>query len=213
MIEVKQLTYNPFQENTFVLTDDSDECVIIDPGCYEEHERANIKSIITDAGVIPTLLLNTHCHIDHVLGNKFIKDTYSIPLWIHEKDLMLLDNLEMVANMYGIPNVQTSPKPDHYMNHGDQIKFGNSVLDVVFVPGHAPGPVAFISHEDKFVIGGDCLFMQSIGRTDLPGGNHQELLDSIRREFFTLPDDYKVYCGHGQPTSIGYEKENNPFLT
>lgn len=212
MVSVKKFVFNPFQENTYVLYDDSKECVIIDPGCYQPQEEKALIDFISENGLKPTMLISTHSHIDHVFGNKFVVEHYKIPLYIHENDLETLERVPSYAPMYGFPDFQESPSPSGYFDLNKGISFGNSHLEIVYVPGHAPGHVAFISKEDKFVINGDCLFYGSIGRTDLPGGDHNTLLQSIREKLFTLPDDFKVYCGHGPETTIGFEKANNPFL-
>lgn len=212
MITVEQLTFNPFQENTFLIYDETKEALVVDPGCYFPEEKNRFKALIESKGLTLKGVISTHSHLDHVFGNQFIMNTFKVGLTIHKEDLQTLNLLTKTAELYGIPNVEESPAPTNFIKEGEQIKFGHSVLEVVFVPGHAPGHIAFISHEDKFVINGDCLFQGSIGRTDLPGGNMEQLLTSIRTQLFTLPDDYTVYCGHGASTTIGYEKNNNPFL-
>lgn len=211
-MQLKSFTFNPFQENTYVLWDDSKECVIIDAGCYFEEERQQLTNWIKDNQLTPVKLISTHSHLDHVFGNYFVTNQYTIPLGIHPKDKVTLESLSRVAEMYGIPNVDESPEPSFYFEEGNLVSFGNSELDVLFVPGHAPGHVVFVSKNDGFVINGDCLFDGSIGRTDLPGGNHQELIDAIQSKLFTLPDGYVVYCGHGASTTIGKEKNSNPFF-
>jgi hydroxyacylglutathione hydrolase len=145
------------------------------------------------------------------LGNTFISKKYNLQLEIHKEDLEVLHSLPQVSHLYGL-NAETSIEPSVFLNEGDQIKFGTTILDIVFTPGHSPGSICFICHADKFVIGGDVLFHGSIGRTDLPGGDHETLLTSIREKLFTLDDDYAVYSGHGQETNIGFEKKHNPFL-
>ncbi|MBL4625042.1 MAG: MBL fold metallo-hydrolase [Flavobacteriales bacterium] len=212
MITINSMTFNPFQENMYVLSDETKECIIIDPGCYERHEKDELTQYILSNNLLPKRLLNTHCHIDHVFGNKFVADTYNLNLEIHKADLRVLESVAQVAHLYGIPNVDESPKPNSFLEENDKIAFGNSELDIIFVPGHAPGHIAFVSHKQKFIIGGDVLFYTSIGRTDLPGGDHTTLIESIKTKFFTLGDEYEVYSGHGQKTSIGFEKTNNPFL-
>ena len=211
MISIKIFTFNPFQENTYVLYDETGECIIIDPGCYDTGEQQKLVAFLEDNKLKPVKLLNTHCHIDHVFGNKFINEKYGFLPVIHKMDLKTLHSLMTVANLYGL-NAEASPEPVEFIEEGEQIKFGSSILDIVFTPGHSPGSVCFISHPDKFVIGGDVLFYGSIGRTDLPGGDHETLLKSIRTKLFVLGNDYKVYSGHGPLTNIGFEKENNPFL-
>lgn len=212
MITVEQHTFNPFQENTFLIYDETKEALLVDPGCYFPEEKERVKTIIQSKGLDLKGIISTHSHLDHVFGNKYIMEEFNVGLTIHEQDLQTLELLKMTADKYGIPNVDASPAPTAFIKEGEQIHFGNSTLEVVFVPGHAPGHIAFISHEDMFVINGDCLFQRSIGRTDLPGGNMEQLLTSIRTQLFTLPDNYVVYCGHGPSTTIGDEKANNSFL-
>lgn len=212
MITVEQLTYNPFQENTFLIYDETKEALVVDPGCYTDQEKQQFKELVGSKGLKLKGIISTHSHLDHVFGNYFVMNEFNVGLTIHKEDLQTLKMQTRTCELYGIPNVDESPEPTDFIKEGEQIKFGNSVLDVVFVPGHAPGHIAFVSHEDKFVINGDCLFQRSIGRTDLPGGNMEQLLKSIRSQLFTLPEDYVVYCGHGPSTTVGDEKANNPFL-
>lgn len=212
MITVEQITFNPFQENTFIIHDETKEALVVDPGCYYPEEKQRFKDYITTNGLDLKGIISTHSHLDHVFGNHFVMSEFNVGLTIHKEDLQTLKMQSKTCEMYGIPNVDLSPEPTQFIKEGEQIKFGKSVLDVVFVPGHAPGHIAFISHKDKFIINGDCLFNGSIGRTDLPGGSMEQLLTSIRTQIFTLPDDYTVYCGHGPSTTVGFEKNNNPFL-
>lgn len=211
MAEIKVFEVNPFQENSIVIADSSKTCAIIDPGFSNAGEQELLKAYIAGKDLTPVLLLNTHCHIDHVLGNRFIADEYKLELQIHESDLPLLKAAEQFAHLYNL-NYDPSPLPRHFFKENDVIEFGNSRLEVLHIPGHAPGHVVFVNHEDRTVIGGDVLFRGSIGRTDLPGGNHDLLLNSIKTKLFTLPDDYVVYPGHGPETTIGFEKTNNPFF-
>lgn len=211
-MRVEKFTFNPFQENTYIVYDDSKSCVIIDAGCYFPEEFDRLKAFIDQNQLTPKKLISTHSHLDHVFGNYIVTKSLNTPLGIHPEDEQTLNMLTRTADLYQIPNVFESPAPDFYFEHGDIIEFGNSQLEVRFVPGHAPGHVVFISHNDKFVINGDCLFAGSIGRTDLPGGDHPTLIQSIREQLFTLPDDYLVYCGHGPETKIGIEKASNPFF-
>lgn len=211
MINIACLPFNPFQENTYVLFDESKDCVIIDPGCYDDAERKELKAFIEGNNLKPVRLLNTHCHIDHVFGNKFVSESWNLGPEINEKDLPTLHALLDVAHLYQL-NVEKSPEPVKFIDEGDVISFGNSKLEILFTPGHSRGSVCFYNREEKFVIGGDVLFYGSIGRTDLPGGDHQTLLNSIREKLFSLPDDFTVYPGHGPETKIGYEKRSNPFL-
>lgn len=211
MISVEHFTFNPFSENTYVLYDETGEAVIIDPGCTEKAEYEALYQYIESNGLKPVQIINTHAHIDHVLGVAAVKRKYNIPFALHQIDEPYLKAVKTYASNYGFYQFD-EPEIDHYLKEGEAVKFGNSSLDVIFVPGHAPGHVAFVSAADKFVIGGDVLFHMSIGRTDLPGGNHATLLESIRTKLFTLPDDYTVYAGHMQSTTIGFEKKNNPFF-
>ena len=212
MINVAHFTFNPFQENTFILYDETNECIIIDPGCYSPDEEQELANFIENNQLNPVMLVSTHSHIDHVLGNYYVCKKYDLTPCIHPEDLSTLQNVKNYAHQYGFGNYQPSPEPEVFIREGETVNFGKSSLEVRFVPGHAPGHIVLISQPDGFVINGDCLFYGSIGRTDLPGGDHQTLLDSIRRELFTLPDDLEVFAGHGPKTTIGFEKENNPFL-
>lgn len=211
MITIQGFTFNPFEENTYILYDETKECVIIDPGCSNKSEQEEIAQFIKDEELKPVKLLNTHCHIDHVFGNSFIAKKYNLGLEIHKEDLQVLHSLPQVSHLYGL-NAEESVEPSVFLNEGDKIIFGNSSLDILFTPGHSPGSICFVAHADKFIIGGDVLFYGSIGRTDLPGGDHETLLTSIREKLFVLDDDYAVFSGHGQETTIGFEKKNNPFL-
>ena len=211
MLRVKYFVFNAFEENTYVLFDDETrECVIVDPGCYEKEECEELADFIEQNKLSVRVLLNTHCHLDHVLGNYFVKDRYKVKLLIHELDLPVLKAATVYAPGYGI-HQYTETIPDAFLKEDEEISVGKHALKVLFVPGHAPGHVAFYNAESKIVIGGDVLFYQSVGRTDLPGGNYDVLINSIHHKFFTLPDDVTVYPGHGPETTIGFEKKMNPF--
>lgn len=212
MITIQSFTFNPIQENTYVLFDETKECVIIDPGCYDERERTILKKFISDNNLKPVKLLNTHCHLDHIFGNNFISNFYNLNLEINKKDEPILEAFLVTANLYGM-NAEPSPSPSNYLEEGDIVKFGNSQLEILFTPGHSPGSICFYNRENKFIIAGDVLFYGSIGRSDLPGGNHEILINSIQTKLMTLDDDFKVYSGHGSTTTIGFERKNNPFLT
>lgn len=211
MLNVQTFTFNPFQENCYVLYDDTKEAVIIDPGCYAKEEQETLKQFLQSNDLRPVRLLNTHCHIDHVLGNFFINQNYGLPLEIHPKDEPVLMAVGSYASNYGF-HAYTPCKAEKYLEEGDKVTFGETDLGVIWVPGHAPGHVVFYHPESKTCIGGDTLFQGSIGRTDLPGGDHQTLLDAIKAKLFTLPDDVKVHPGHGPATLIGHEKIHNPFV-
>ena len=212
MIQIKSFVFSPFQENTFVLYDETKECVIIDPGCHEIYEKDELTGFIEENQLKPVLLLNTHCHIDHVFGNKFVSEQYNLLPVIHELDLPTLTQMTPgAAQLYQL-SYEASPLPEEYIEEGDVIEFGNSKLDVLFTPGHAPGHVVFVCHAQQFVINGDVLFQGSIGRTDFPGCSHEELINSIKTKLFPLGDDYVIYTGHGPATNIAFEKANNPFV-
>lgn len=192
--------------------DETQECVVIDPGMYTGDEQNTVLKFIAENKLKPVLLLNTHCHIDHVLGNKFIYDTYGLFPQFHQGEEILLNSVVSYAPQMGI-RYEVSPLPETYLPESGTIEFGHSKLHILFAPGHSPAHLCFYSPGDGFVIGGDVLFRESIGRTDLPGGNHAQLIRSIQEKLFTLPDDCTVYPGHGPSTTIGYEKTHNPFLT
>jgi len=211
MLSVHKFTFNPIQENTYVLYAENGDCCIIDPGCYFDEERNELVRFIQSENLRPVYLLNTHCHLDHVFGNKFVSDTWQLPLYLHETEKMVLSFAPKSADMYGLPfeNYNGEMK---WLNPGDVIKIGDNELKVLFTPGHSPGSVSFYNEKDGYVISGDVLFSGSIGRTDLPGGDYEQLERSIKTELYTLPDETKVYSGHGGGTSIGFEKRNNPFV-
>jgi len=211
MLKIKCFTFNPFAENTYVLYDETGEAVIVDPGCYEKGEKAELFDFVKENQLTPVKLLNTHCHIDHVLGNAFAINSYDIPLWFHKDEEPILRAVYSYASNYGFPLYQES-HAHHYIQDGELIKFGNTTLESILVPGHAPGHLVFYNEASGICIAGDTLFQGSIGRTDLPGGDHQTLLNAIKTRLFALPDATKVYPGHGPATTIGGEKKFNPFV-
>ncbi len=211
MIELKQFTFNPYQENTYVLFDESKEGVIIDPGMYHGAEQNQLVDFIRAQGIVPVSLLNTHCHIDHVLGNKFVFDQWGLKPQFHKGELPIMEAIPSYAPQMGM-HYDLSPMPDEFLEEEGKVSFGNSELQLIFAPGHSPAHLCFYAEKENFLIGGDVLFYRSVGRTDLPGGNHQQLLQSIREKLFVLPDDCRVYPGHGRYTTIGEEQINNPFL-
>jgi glyoxylase-like metal-dependent hydrolase (beta-lactamase superfamily II) len=210
-MEIAKFTFNPFQENTYILYDETSECVILDPGCNTMSEQTRLDDFISSSGLKPVRLINTHCHIDHVLGNKYVQEKYGLGLEIHREELDVLRSCEYVSNMYGIP-YDTSPEPARYIKEKEIIKFGNTELVSILTPGHSPASLSFYCKEKKMLMAGDVLFYESIGRTDLPGGDHQTLLLSIKNHVLTLEDDVVVFPGHGPSTTIGHERVNNPFL-
>jgi hydroxyacylglutathione hydrolase len=211
-MKVKSFTFNQFQENTLVVYDNTKECLIIDPGCYSENERTELRTFIMSEGLKPVKLINTHCHIDHVLGNKFVSELWDLELYIHKEDLPVLENVKDISGFFGFENYERSPSPKHFLAQGDTLNFGDSSFDILFTPGHAPGHICLLSKKDGFIIAGDVLFNGSIGRTDLPGGDYDTLIESIKTKLLPLDENTIVYCGHGPSTSIGKEKMNNPFL-
>lgn len=211
MHQIKIFTFSPFSENTYVISDEKDETVIIDPGCLSQAEKEQLHEYITTEGLKPVALLQTHTHLDHVFGSAYVKRKYGVKMYMHKADLPVLADVEIRCKTWGIPGYEPV-EPDSFLEEGDTFTFGNTTFDIVFVPGHAPGHIAFINHKEKYIIGGDCLFNGSVGRTDFPLCSASELMYSIKTKFFTLPDDYVVYAGHMEPTTIGKEKKSNPFF-
>ncbi len=211
MITIKKFTFNPFHENTYIIFDETKECVVIDPGCYYKEEKTNLINFIEENKLLPVKLLNTHCHIDHVLGNYIISNTYKLKLAAHRLEISILEGSAYWGSQYGISG-DISPEIEIYLSEGDYIEFGNSKFEVIFVPGHSPGHIAFVNHDEKFILNGDVLFQGSYGRYDLPGGDLKTLTQSIKKKLFVLPNDYKVYAGHMGETTIGAEKKTNPIL-
>ncbi len=210
MIQIKTFTFNALQENTYLLYDDTKECIIIDPGCYDTSEQEELALFIKENKLVPVKLLNTHCHVDHVLGNQFVKDSFGVKLYTSKEEEAALRSVKVYAPVYGFVNYVAS-EVDESIKEGDIVNFGGSELEILFVPGHSVGHLAFVNKAQKICIGGDVLFYQSVGRWDLPGGNEQTLLKSIQTKLFKLSDDMVVYPGHGQTTTIGKEKRTNPF--
>ena len=211
-MNIKIFTFNQFFENTFIISDSTNECIIIDPGCYDKNEKQILQDYILSNNLVPTRLINTHCHIDHILGNNFVSKTWDLELEIHYKDIDLLKNSKNIADLYGFVNYEKSPITNKFLVEGDIIEFGKSQLEVLFTPGHAPGHISLYSKNENFIISGDVLFNNSIGRTDLPGGNYNTLIDTIKNKILCLDDSTVVYCGHGPSTTVGKERINNPFL-
>ncbi len=212
MISIKQFTFNPFAENTYILWDEpTKEAIIIDPGCLEDEEKDDLRDFITNQKLQPVLLINTHTHLDHIFGNRFVFDTWGLAPWIHREDQMVLDRAQQMAYYYGI-SMEASPGPAGYLQEGEVIRFGASEMQIIFTPGHCPGEICLYSPKHKILIAGDLLFDGSIGRTDLPGGDYDTLITSIKEKLWPLDDDVRVYCGHGPDTTIGKERRTNPFL-
>jgi glyoxylase-like metal-dependent hydrolase (beta-lactamase superfamily II) len=211
MLKVKYFTFSPIQENTYILYNEQGKAIIIDTGCYFSAEQETLKNFIEDTGLTPERLLNTHCHLDHVFGNRWVHETWGLELWLHPDEEQMLQFAPISGEKWGLP-FDNYRGPLHFLNHGDKVQLGEDTLTVLLTPGHSPGSVCFYCEAQQFVIGGDVLFRESIGRTDLPGGNHETLLKSIQEQLFTLPDEVIVYPGHGMPTRIGHEKLHNPYL-
>lgn len=211
MINVKIFSFNPLSENTYLLYTEDKNCMIVDPGCYFDHEKDELVLFVQKNGLKPTCLVNTHCHLDHVFGNKFIHEQFGLELHLHEMEKKVLEMAPASGLMWNIP-FDNYAGPLHTIGEESPLVFGKHVLNILHTPGHSPGSICLYSADQGFVIGGDVLFRESVGRTDLPGGNPDQLLKSIEEKLYTLPDETTVYPGHGMPTQIGYEKLNNPFV-
>lgn len=211
MLTVTSFTFSPVQENTYVLYNEQKQCCIIDPGCYFPAERDELKAGIERTGLTPVLLLNTHAHLDHVFGMKFVADTWGLVPHLHALEKPVLDFAPKSGELWQLP-FEPYSGPLEFIREGGILRLGEEELEVRFTPGHSPGSISFYHQAGGFILGGDVLFQGSIGRTDLPGGDFDILVNSIRTEFFSLPDDTRVYSGHGPVTTIGEEKRSNPFV-
>jgi len=210
MLNVQFFTFNAFEENTYIIANDKKQCWIVDPGMYDEREKAGLIVWITEKGLQPQGIINTHAHIDHVFGVQALIDKYSIPFAIHEDEKEVLRKSPGAAAVFGFDFPQ-APVATSYISTGE-LKLGEDVLEVFHTPGHSPGSISFYYPKGNWVISGDVLFSGSIGRTDLPGGNFDTLISSIRKYLFTLPAETTVLSGHGPATTIGHEVKYNPFL-
>jgi hydroxyacylglutathione hydrolase len=211
-MKIKTFQFNDFQENTYLLIDEgSNECVIVDPGCNGTEEQKKLSTFIDDNNLTPVRLVNTHCHIDHILGNAFVSKKYNLPLEAHAGEVPVLLAGHRTASMYGIP-YETSPDIALFLDESQQILFGVQKLSILFTPGHSPASICFYNETSGQLIAGDVLFHMSIGRTDLPGGDYDTLIGNITQKLWPLPDETAVYPGHGIPTTIGFEKKHNPFF-
>lgn len=211
-MEYTTFAFSPFQENTYVLWDDTKECIVIDAGNFFQNENEQLDAFIAEKGLKLVNVVNTHNHLDHVFGLRYIVDKYNVKAASHPDDLFWIDNFMTAASGYGLQIEKEAPKPEIMLNHGDVFKFGKTELEVIHVPGHSPGGIALYNKEQGLLFCGDILFHSSVGRTDLPGGNHEDLINGIKEKLWKLPDETKVFSGHGPSTTIGYEKANNPFL-
>lgn len=210
MLSIQTFVFNPFSENTYVVSDQTGTAVIIDPGCYETDEQNELDEYIASKRLSVQYLLNTHCHIDHVLGNYHVKKKYRVPLLMHTREENVLRAVKTYAPNYGFNGYQETTA-DQFIHEGEVISFGETTWDILFLPGHAPGHVGFYDKKEGVIFSGDVLFDGSIGRTDLPGGDYDTLIQSIREKMFALPNEVTVYCGHGATTTIGKEKQSNPY--
>ncbi|MFH0999986.1 MAG: MBL fold metallo-hydrolase [Bacteroidota bacterium] len=211
MIHIDTFVFNSFSVNTYILSDETNECMIVDAGCNSEKENSFLKNYIRTNSLTPVRLINTHCHIDHILGNNFVFNEFQISPEAHKDEEIILSGARQHALMFGI-QLQEPPNISNFLTEKDIIKFGNSSLDILHVPGHSKGSLAFLSKTDGFVLAGDVLFSGSIGRTDLIGGNYQLLIQSIKEKLFVLDENTRVYPGHGEFTTIGKEIRSNPFF-
>ncbi|MDD5184137.1 MAG: MBL fold metallo-hydrolase [Paludibacter sp.] len=209
---IKTFTFNPFQENTYIVHDETNEAVIIDAGCLNKDEKSAIINYLEEKKLTLKRVINTHLHLDHQFGNKFIFDTFGIKPEANIEDEYLVESFVTQARSFGLSVSEEGQAIGNYIVENQEIKFGNTIMTTLLVPGHSPGSVAFYSEKEGVVFVGDVLFRGSIGRTDLPRGDFATLILSITKKLFLLPDSTVVYSGHGPTTTIGYEKKNNPYL-
>jgi hydroxyacylglutathione hydrolase len=212
MLKIEKFVVNPLQENSFVVSDETSECVFIDPGFYFDEEKEEVKEYLQKNNLKPLYIANTHCHFDHIMGVEFLRKEYNIPFWAHHADYFWIEQAVEQGQMFGF-KMDPVQKPDSFFEENDELKFGNSSFKIIHIPGHSPGHTVFYFEKQKVLIAGDVIFYGSIGRTDLPGGDYYELISNIKNKLFHLPDETKIYCGHGPSTSIFSEKTTNPFLT
>ena len=211
MLTVKTFQFSPIQENTYLLYNEFNDCIIIDPGCYDDAEKDILNSFIYENKLNAKILLNTHCHLDHVFGNKMVAEKYNLKPQFHQNEIPVLAFAPTSGLMYNLP-FDNYVGDCIYLIEQDTIALCKDELSILFTPGHSPGSLSFYSKNDGFVISGDVLFYNSIGRTDLPGGSHNTLIKSIKEKLLPLPDSTIVYSGHGQATTVGAERNNNPYL-
>jgi glyoxylase-like metal-dependent hydrolase (beta-lactamase superfamily II) len=211
MLQIKVFQFSPIQENTYIIYNEFNDCVIFDPGCYFDEEKEMLAQFIKNNSLQPKMLINTHCHLDHVFGNKYVSEKYQLTPMIHSLEKQVLEYAPVSGLMYNLP-FEHYTGDLNYIEGGQLIKLGNETLECLFTPGHSPGSLSFYSKSNEFIISGDVLFKRSVGRTDLPGGNYDLLINTIKSKLFILPDTTTVYSGHGETTTIGEEKLENPYL-
>ena len=211
MLTIQSFCFNAFQENTYILYNEKKEAIIVDPGCYTQEEEKTLSDFISKNELKPTLLFNTHCHLDHVFGNNFISETYALKVLLHANEQVVLDRLPEAAAKYGIP-VEAYNGAIQYIQDQEIITFGKDEFKVLLTPGHSPGSVCFYHIKQDFILGGDLIFKDSVGRTDFPGCNPQDLIKSIRNQILPLPDSLSIYSGHGPVTQLGRERKMNPYI-
>jgi len=211
-MQIKSLVFNPFQENTYLLYDETKECVIVDPGMLSSVEENLLVSTIEELDLKPVRLLQTHLHLDHVFGTGFVTKHYGLKPEAHKTDLPFIAQHKEYSANFGVQVEMNPPEPEIFLDEGDEVKFGNTILQVRHIPGHSPGGIVFYNQQDEVVIAGDVLFKGSVGRSDLPGGDHELLISGIKEKLMNLPDEVKVYSGHGPETTIGQERNSNPYL-
>jgi hydroxyacylglutathione hydrolase len=211
-MEIYRMVFSPIEVNTYILADESGDCAVIDCGCYGSSESSKLEKFLKDRHLNPVLLLNTHCHLDHIFGNRFMLDRYNLRTLSGKEDEINRISAVAHAGLFGL-EMDEPPEPGGFIEDGSNISFGSTVLVALKVPGHSPGSIAFYSEKDKCVFTGDALFSGSIGRTDLTGGDYDTLIISIRTRLLVLPCDTVVYPGHGDSTTIDREIKSNPFLS
>lgn len=211
-MQYKTFIFSPFQENTYVLYDDTKECIIVDPGNFSSQENDQLDQFIKENNLVLKAVVNTHNHLDHIFGLKYVIDTYNVDFVCHKDEIPYIDNFKATCQAYGLNLNYDPPKPTQLIKHGDVYTFGSTEIEIIGVPGHSAGGIALYQKQQGLLFCGDILFNNSIGRTDLPGGNHDLLISGIKEKLLVLPDDTTVFSGHGPTTTIGNEKWSNPFL-
>lgn len=210
-MHIQPFCFNPIQVNSYLLWDDDLNALIIDPGCYSNREKNTLQEFIQNNKLILRAILNTHLHFDHILGNAFVENTYAVGSQAHKDDLFLLNQLPLHAQLFGVTAREICRQPVALLEDGDLVHCGNFTLKAIHSPGHSPGSLVFYCENEKCLFSGDVLFRESIGRSDLQGGNGNILFSSLKK-LMELPHDTVVYPGHGPQTTIEYERLHNPFL-